>query len=108
LTYGIYVQAPGGTATIRNTVVRNNSTGSKPLSIGMYEVAAAGLQTEVFAEDDVLHITIGFKFQNWGGTEKIFSSSDNRLVYYTANVMGGGYRRSAESSRGDFLERPFA
>ena len=156
LAYGIYIQAPGETATIRNTVIRNNGvgflgtgtssstldgvtvsanttgveahegahvtvsnstiannqasavsawaqgvtgtvlvvahstiTGHDTYSVGTYVLALVNLTAEAFVETSALHITTGFQFAGTGGTEKIFSSGDNRLVYYTANVMNG-------------------
>ena len=108
-SYGIIVN--GGHATVSNSVLSNNTyaalsatgspagtvlvlahstiTGVSPTATGIEVYSLNGYTSVAVAEGNVMHINTAFKFDNAGGTETIYSSGDNKVVYYAAAVSGG-------------------
>jgi hypothetical protein len=81
-----WAQSSTGTVLV---VVHPTITANAPYSVRVYVLAPANPEAKAFVETSGPPITTGFQLAGIGGTEKILSSGDNRLVYYNAGVPGG-------------------
>ena len=106
--YGLYADA-SARVTISNSTFTDNayaigafalvgaftvvdvsrSTISSTRNVGMRIGATPGNRAEIFVHSTAMHVDKGFVFAQQGGTEAIFTYSDNQLVYYTTATDGG-------------------
>jgi hypothetical protein len=78
-----------GTAATATVVDVARTTIASTKGTGVQIGANGGTVAEVFLHSTTVHANIGFNFLGVGGTEKIFSYGDNRLVFYAASTQGG-------------------
>jgi len=85
---GILASSETKTATVVD-VARSTISSTEDGSVGFLVIASVGLLTEIFVHSNTIHIGTGFAFAIAGGTEKILTYGDNRIVSYQANTLDG-------------------